>query len=95
MLVNPNNPTGRLWPKRELLAWLDSVPLRTLVWVDETYIDYAGAEESVEKEADSRPNLIVLKSMSKAYALSGLRVAYLTACQKLLQRIMPSCRPGR
>ena len=93
LLVNPNNPTGRLWPKRELLAWLDSVPTRTLVWVDEAYIDYAGAGESVEAEAAKRPNLVVLKSMSKAYALSGLRVAYLTACRELLLRIMPALPP--
>jgi histidinol-phosphate/aromatic aminotransferase/cobyric acid decarboxylase-like protein len=62
LLVNPNNPTGRLWPKRELLAWLDSVPESTLVWVDEAYIDYAGVGESVEAEAAERPNLVVLKS---------------------------------
>jgi histidinol-phosphate/aromatic aminotransferase/cobyric acid decarboxylase-like protein len=77
-LVNPNSPTGRLWPRAELLAWLDDLPESTLVLVDETYIDYAGAE-SLESEAVRRKNLVVVKSMSKAYALSGLRVGYLVA----------------
>jgi histidinol-phosphate/aromatic aminotransferase/cobyric acid decarboxylase-like protein len=95
LLVNPNSPTGRLWPKRELLAWLDSVPARTLVWVDEAYIDYAGVGESVEAEAAQRPNLVVLKSMSKAYALSGLRVAYLTAPPALRDRLARRVPPGR
>ncbi len=77
LLVNPNNPTGRLWPKHSLRAWLDGVPEETLVVIDETYIDYAGSDESLEREAAARNNLVVIKSMSKAYALSGLRVAYL------------------
>jgi histidinol-phosphate/aromatic aminotransferase/cobyric acid decarboxylase-like protein len=76
-LVNPNNPTGRHWPRAELLAWLDTLPAETLVIVDETYIDFAAPDESLEREAAARRNLLVLKSMSKVYALSGLRVGYL------------------
>jgi histidinol-phosphate/aromatic aminotransferase/cobyric acid decarboxylase-like protein len=49
------------------------------VWVDETYVEYAGANESLEEFAAESENIIVCKSMSKAYALSGLRVGYLCA----------------
>jgi histidinol-phosphate/aromatic aminotransferase/cobyric acid decarboxylase-like protein len=79
LLVNPCNPTGRLWPRHDLLAALDSVPDETLAVVDETYIEYAGASASLEREAASRRNLVVVKSMSKAYALSGARVAYMVS----------------
>jgi len=79
LLVNPNNPTGRLWPRAEAIRFLDQLPARTLVVVDEAYLDYAGAENSLETEAAARPNLIVIKSMSKVYSLSGARVAYLVA----------------
>ena len=87
LLVNPNSPTGVHWPRREALRWLDRIPESTLVWLDETYVEYAGAGESLESETARRPNLIVLKSMSKVYALSGLRVAYLVAPAVLRRRL--------
>ena len=77
LLVNPNNPTGRLWPRENVIQFLDQLPAGVLTIVDEAYLDYAGAAESLETEAARRPNLIVVKSMSKVYALSGARVAYL------------------
>ncbi len=79
LLVNPCNPTGRLWPRRDLLAALDSLPADTLCVVDETYIEYAGAAASLEREAATRRNLVVVKSMSKVYALSGARAAYMVS----------------
>jgi histidinol-phosphate/aromatic aminotransferase/cobyric acid decarboxylase-like protein/GNAT superfamily N-acetyltransferase len=79
VLVNPNSPTGRHVPRVELERILSRVPLRTRVWVDETYIEYAGPGESLERFAACSENLIVCKSMSKVYALSGARAAYLCA----------------
>jgi histidinol-phosphate/aromatic aminotransferase/cobyric acid decarboxylase-like protein len=79
VLVNPNSPTGRHIPRRALEAVLRSAPQKTRVWVDETYVDYAGPDESLERFAAQSENVIVCKSMSKVYALSGLRVAYLCA----------------
>jgi histidinol-phosphate/aromatic aminotransferase/cobyric acid decarboxylase-like protein len=79
VLVNPNSPTGRHIPRPALEALLRSVPPKTRVWVDETYVDYAGPNESLERFAARSENVIVCKSMSKVYALSGLRVAYLCA----------------
>ncbi|MBC8106537.1 MAG: aminotransferase class I/II-fold pyridoxal phosphate-dependent enzyme [Anaerolineae bacterium] len=48
------------------------------VWIDETYIDYVGAaEHSLEQFATASRNVFICKSMSKVYALSGMRAAYL------------------
>ncbi len=77
VLVNPNSPTGQHWPRSEAARLLDSVPLSTRILIDETYIEYAGRGESLEGEACKRPRVLVLKSMSKTYALSGMRVGYL------------------
>lgn len=85
VLVNPNSPTGRHEPRRELESFLRRVPAGTLVWVDETYVDYADPGASLERFAVGRPNVVVCKSMSKAYALSGLRCAYLCASPHLLE----------
>jgi len=59
----------------------------TRVWIDETYIEYAGREHSLESFAAQNENVVVCKSMSKVYALSGMRVAYLCASPHQLERL--------
>lgn len=87
VLVNPNSPTGRHLPRATLTDLLDRVPERTLVWIDETYVEYVGVHESLESYASERSNVIVCKSMSKAYALSGVRAAYLCASGGIIDRL--------
>lgn len=77
VIVNPNNPTGRHIPRQVLIDVLSRVSPQILVWVDETYMDYVDSGESLEQFAATSRNVIVCKSMSKVYALSGLRVGYL------------------
>jgi len=93
VLVNPNSPTGRSIPRAELEPVLKAVPAATRVWVDETYIEYAGAGESLETFAARSENVIVCKSMSKVYALSGARVAYLCAGPHQLESLRPLTPP--
>ncbi|MGB0578076.1 MAG: aminotransferase class I/II-fold pyridoxal phosphate-dependent enzyme [Limisphaerales bacterium] len=85
VLVNPNSPTGRHVPRRELLSALRSAPSTTRIWIDETYVEYAGEGESLESIAAASVNVIVCKSMSKVYALSGARVAYLCSAAHQLE----------
>jgi len=84
ILVNPNNPTGRHIPRSEMEVLLAKVPQETLVWIDETYVDFVGAEESLEGFAANSDNVVVCKSMSKVYALSGLRVGYLCGPPRIM-----------
>ncbi len=93
LLVNPNNPTGRLWSRADVLRFLDLVPGRTVVVIDETYLEYAGSAQSLESEAVRRENLIVIKSMSKCYALSGARVAYIIAHPDRAETLFPWLPP--
>ncbi|HVT13456.1 MAG TPA: histidinol-phosphate transaminase [Fimbriimonadaceae bacterium] len=78
-LVNPNSPTGSHVPRLSLEPIVRELAKTRVVWIDETYIDYAGTGESLESMASENPNVIVCKSMSKVYALSGLRCAYLVS----------------
>lgn len=87
VLVNPNSPTGRHLPADRLRRVLDAAPPATRVWVDETYVDYCGEGHSLEGYAARSRNVVVCKSMSKAYALSGARVAYLCAPPPLAQEL--------
>jgi histidinol-phosphate/aromatic aminotransferase/cobyric acid decarboxylase-like protein len=87
ILVNPNNPTGQFVTQdfvRDLLTELDS---DTLLFIDETYIDYVKPSQSVETWVSQYKNLIVLKSMSKFYALSGARAAYLAASREIIEHL--------
>jgi len=77
-VANPNNPTGTLAPPHEVLAFLESVPSRVLVVLDEAYGEYLpDALKSDSVAWLSRfPNLVVSHTFSKAYGLAGLRVGY-------------------
>lgn len=86
-LVNPNSPTGQHIPCAELENVLHQVPVNTRVWVDETYVEYAGANQSLEKSAAASANIVVCKSMSKVYALSGVRAAYLCGPKPIIAEL--------
>ncbi len=92
VLVNPNSPTGKHWPKESLLKLISSHPKITFV-VDETYIEYVGSDASVETATVDHRNLIVIKSMSKMYALSGARVGYLVSHSDMIGVIAPFIPP--
>ncbi len=82
--VNPNSPTGRHVPQQAVEDVLRQTPPSTRIWIDETYIEYAGRKHSMESFAAQSENTVVCKSMSKVYSLSGLRVGYLCGSPKLL-----------
>ena len=85
VIVNPNNPTGRHVPRKDLERVIRGAPRETLFWVDETYVDYVHRDESLERFAGQSENVVVCKSMSKMYALSGLRVGYLCGPPRMIQ----------
>jgi histidinol-phosphate/aromatic aminotransferase/cobyric acid decarboxylase-like protein len=85
ILVNPNSPTGVHTPKKNMEEMLSKIPHSTIVWLDETYIDFVSSSQSLEKFASKSENVIVCKSMSKVYALSGARVAYLCCPPHLIE----------
>jgi histidinol-phosphate/aromatic aminotransferase/cobyric acid decarboxylase-like protein len=93
VLVNPNNPTGRHIAGRELEAVLAGVPAGTRVWIDEAYLEYVGPGESLERYAAKSESVVVCKSMSKVYALSGMRVAYLCASMHQLASLVALTPP--
>lgn len=77
VLVNPNNPTGQHVSRTQLQQVLSAMRGSTRIWLDEAYVDYVGPDESLERFAAASENVVVCKSMSKVYALSGARIAYM------------------
>ena len=93
VLVNPNNPTGQHVPRKVMEAVLARVPATTRIWLDEAYLEYVGLGESLEQFASRSESVIVCKSMSKVYALSGMRVAYLCASMHQLSALVSLTPP--
>ncbi|MFJ4832903.1 aminotransferase class I/II-fold pyridoxal phosphate-dependent enzyme [Streptomyces sp. NPDC088747] len=79
VVINPNNPTGRHAPAAELRALIGAAPARTRWWIDEAYLGYVDPAESLAGLAATDPRVVVCTSLSKMYALSGMRAAYLVA----------------
>lgn len=77
-VANPNNPTGTLIPKDELLEFLKQVPKHVLVVLDEAYDEYLptiNKSEAIDWLGQFE-NLIISRTFSKAYGLAGLRVGF-------------------
>ncbi len=93
VLVNPNSPTGRHVGRDSLEAILTHAPRSTRFWIDETYVEYAGPSCSLEPFAAASQNVVICKSMSKVYALSGARCAYLCGPAHMLDELRPISPP--
>jgi len=86
-IANPDNPTGRYVTKRELSDFLKRVPKGVVVFLDEAYFEFAKNLKDYPDGLDyieGMPNLIVSRTFSKAYGLSGLRVGYAVANPELI-----------
>lgn len=80
IICNPHNPTGTLIDDASLAWFLTKVPPRVLILLDQAYIEFAGAHGSTSLDLlRQHPNLVVLRTFSKAYGLAGLRVGYALA----------------
>ena len=80
VVVTPNNPTSLLVPKADLIRLEEKLrPSNCMLIIDESFLDFADNKEqiSLEQDIDKYPNMAILKSMSKAYGICGLRIGYL------------------
>jgi threonine-phosphate decarboxylase len=84
-ICNPNNPTGHIFPDIEY--WLKLNPHCTFV-VDEAFIDFTLDLKSIAPLVQRFPNLIVMRSLTKTYAIPGLRLGYLLAHEDMVNRLM-------
>jgi len=88
-ICNPNNPTGTIITKDEQTAFLDYVPKSVLVVLDEAYFEYAQGDiypNSIEL-LEKYPNIIILRTFSKAFGLAGLRVGYAISSPEIISSL--------
>ncbi|WP_210573997.1 histidinol-phosphate transaminase [Streptomyces sp. GESEQ-4] len=89
VICNPNNPDGGYLHKHALVQFMDAMADRDLIVIDESFLEFADAEQepSVVQEAMLRPNVIVLRSLGKNFGLHGIRFGYLVANPALAGRV--------
>ncbi|UMZ74840.1 histidinol-phosphate transaminase [Natranaerofaba carboxydovora] len=88
-ISNPYNLTGTIYTQKDLERFIKRVPSDVVVVCDEAYIDYCNDEEcgSGITLIDKYPNLVVLRTFSKLYALAGLRLGFAIANKEMISML--------
>jgi histidinol-phosphate aminotransferase len=89
LVCSPNNPTGGALPRAFVERLLDTAPV---VLLDQAYVEFAEAEVDLTGVA-SRPNLVVFRTLSKAYAAAGFRIGYAVSPPDLAREIDKAILP--
>lgn len=88
IVCTPNNPTGPVVTSSEFAAFVARVPADVLIILDEAYAEFVTAPDAVdglaERVFETHPNVVVLRTFSKAYGLAGLRIGYAIGHEKVL-----------
>lgn len=91
-LGNPNNPDGKLLAAHKILAFA-AKNQQALIVVDEAYMDFAVSNESVVLHLEEQRNLIVVKSLTKTFAVPGIRLGYILAASEVIYGIKEKMEP--
>ncbi len=94
-VCNPNNPTGTYVTAEAMAAFMAKVPADVVVVLDEAYFEFVTAKDfpSYHTLRKTYPNLVCLRSMSKAYSLAGLRVGYAMGSVEVIQLLQRVRQP--
>ena len=84
VLANPNNPTGNIVDTEDVINLLN---LNRLVLIDESFIDFLGDDYSMRKLLNKYKNLIVVQSLTKFFAIPGLRLGFAIANEDLIRSL--------
>lgn len=91
-VCNPNNPTGNLISKKDLIFLLEITLNKSLVVVDEAYIEFS-PQESMVFYLKKYPNLVILRTLSKAFALAGIRCGFILAQKEIIKILNKAVSP--
>jgi histidinol-phosphate/aromatic aminotransferase/cobyric acid decarboxylase-like protein len=85
ILVNPNNPTGTLVQRDDVIRLHQSLREDQRLIVDESFIDFASEDHSIEKYSLQYNNIIIIRSLSKDFGIAGLRLGYAVLPEHIVQ----------
>jgi histidinol-phosphate aminotransferase len=90
-IVNPNNPTGTITPRKDIEAFISKLPSNVTVLIDEAYHHFASPSASYESFLDrpiGDPRVIISRTFSKIYGLAGMRIGYAVATPEIAKRLV-------
>lgn len=93
-IVNPNNPTGTITPREDIVWLLKNKPAGSVVVVDEAYLHFS-KEDSVLDLVAQDQDLIVVQTFSKIFGMAGIRVGVVAARPDLMEKFATISPPGR
>jgi histidinol-phosphate aminotransferase len=95
LVCSPNNPTSTIVTHAEFEAFMSLVPPTVLVLLDEAYIEFVTSSEAVRgiPLLPKYPNLVVLRTFSKAYGLAGLRIGYAIGAEYIMDAARAAAIP--
>lgn len=89
-IVNPNNPTGTITPRKDIEAFIGKLPSDVIVLIDEAYHHFVtpntAYESFLERHFDD-PRIVVSRTFSKIYGLAGMRIGYAVAAPELAKKL--------
>ncbi|EKO3578361.1 histidinol-phosphate transaminase [Vibrio metschnikovii] len=91
-VCSPNNPTGNLIRRQDIIALLEMTQDRAIVVMDEAYIDFCPEASTVDL-LQTYPNLAILRTLSKAFALAGLRCGFTLASPAIINLLLKVIAP--
>lgn len=92
LLCRPNNPTGEIIARDEVLEIIKATPKSSIVAIDEAYIEF-DIDESLHDVIKDFDNVLILRTLSKAYSLASLRVGFALGDQSLIEKLIPYQSP--
>ncbi len=94
IITRPNNPTGESIPLKSLLNLIETASQnKSFVFLDEAYIEFSEEKAIASSLLNQFDNLVILRTLSKAYGLAGIRLGYLLGNESLIKQFKERCAP--
>jgi|TARA_B110000091_G_C13802598_1_gene470951 histidinol-phosphate aminotransferase len=89
-LSNPNNPTGAMISREELIDFIEKIPPHIIVIVDEAYFEFAHdlSEDYPDSTLLKHDNILTLRTFSKAYGIAAIRIGYAISSKRMIEALM-------
>ncbi len=89
-LSNPNNPTGAMISREELIDFIEKIPPHIIVIVDEAYFEFAHdlSKDYPDSTSLKHDNILTLRTFSKAYGIAAIRIGYAISSKRMIEALM-------
>lgn len=85
---NPSNPVGTAKTKKDIISFIEKVPENLIIVLDEAYLEFNNPKEHLDySQLIKKKNVLIMRTLSKAYGIAGLRIGYLIGNSSLISYV--------